>query len=165
MFMGLNVIIHVMKIKDFLIKAKKATYANANVEKVAASRRGSNDYEYSDNEMTYHDTYFGGTNFIGEEVVYEGSSEKPIWGMNYYGVTLDQNLSEEAMDKALRPALMKVGEDDDILPVRGPRRFINDNYEYTFNVDGDLEHFDGVEEIRKDGALIYRLRCTGGKII
>ena len=87
-----------MTLKDFLIKAKKATYANANVEKVAASRHGSNDYEYSDNEMTYHDTYFGGTNFIGEEVVYEGSSKKPIWGMNYYGVTLDQNLSEEAMD-------------------------------------------------------------------
>ena len=44
---------------------------------------------------------------MGEEVVYEGDSEKPIWGMNYYGVTLDQNISEEAMDKALRPALMK----------------------------------------------------------
>ena len=147
-----------MEIRDFLIKAKKATYANANVEKVAASRRGSNDYEYSDNGMTYHDTYFGGTNFIGEEVVYDSDSEKPIWGMNYYGITLDQNLSEEAMDKALRPALMKVGGDDIL-------RFINDNYEYTFSVDGDLERFDGVEEIRKDGELIYRLRCTGGKII
>ena len=153
-----------MEIRDFLIKAKKATYANANVEKVAASRRGSNDYEYSDNGMTYHDTYFGGTNFIGEEVVYDSGSEKPIWGMNYYGVTLDQDLSEEAMDKALRPALMKVGEDD-TLPVRGPKRFINDNYEYTFDIDGNLERFDGVEEIRKGGVLIYRLRCTGGKII
>ncbi len=153
-----------MELKDFLIKAKKATYANASVEKVAASRRGSNDYEYSDGKMTYHDTYFGGTNFIGEEVVYEDGSEKPIWGMNYYGVTLDQNLSEEAMDKALRPALMKVGEDD-ILPVRGPKHFINDDYEYTFDVDGDLARFDGVEEIRKNGELVYKLRCTGGKII
>jgi hypothetical protein len=153
-----------MELKDFLVKAKKATYANANVEKVASTRSGSNDYEYRDSGMIYHDTFFGGTNFIGEEVVYESSSKKPIWGMNYYGVTLDQNLSEEAMDKALRPALMKVGEND-ILPVRGPRRFINDNYEYTFNVDGNLERFDGVEEIRKNGELIYRLRCTGGKII
>ena len=64
---------------------------------------------------------------MGEEVVYEGDSEKPIWGMNYYGVTLDQNISEEAMDKALRPALMKVGEDDTI-PVRGPKVFIIGNY-------------------------------------
>lgn len=57
--------------------------------------------------MIYHDTYFGGTKFMWCEVVYrEGNT--PKWGMNYYGVTLDSNLSEEAMDKALRPALMKV---------------------------------------------------------
>ena len=68
------------------------------------------------------------------------------------------------MDKALRPALMKVGEDD-ILPVRGPKYFINDNYEYTFSVDGDLSYFEGIEEIRKDGELIYKLHCIGGKII
>lgn len=153
-----------MELKSFLIKAKKATYANANVEKVASSRQGSNDYEYSDNGMIYHDTYFGGTNFIGEEVVYESNSKKPIWGMNYYGVTLDEKLSEEAMDKVLRPALMKVGADG-ILPVRGPKSFKNDGYEYTFSVDGNLERFDGVEEIRKNGELIYRLRCTGGKIL
>lgn len=101
---------------------------------------------------------------MGEEVVYEGDSEKPIWGMNYYGVTLDQSLSEEAMDKALRPALMKVGEDD-VLPVRGPKCFINDNYEYTFSIDGDLSYFEGVEEIRRDGKLIYKLHCIGGKIV
>ena len=41
--------------------------------------------------MIYHDTYFGGTNFMGEEVVYE-DSDAPIWGMNYYGVTLDESL-------------------------------------------------------------------------
>lgn len=34
-----------MELKDFLVKAKKATYANANVEKVASTRSGSNDYE------------------------------------------------------------------------------------------------------------------------
>ena len=113
--------------------------------------------------MTYHDTYFGGVKFIGEEVVYDDESDTPIWGMNYYGVTLDEELSEEAMDKALRPALMKVGEDD-ILPVRGPSHFESDGYEYTFNVEGNLDRFDGVEEIRKGGKLIYQLRCTGGRI-
>ena len=46
---------------NFLIKAKKQTYANESIEKKDASRVGSNDYEYSDGKMTYHDTYFGGT--------------------------------------------------------------------------------------------------------
>ena len=56
--------------------------------------------------MIYHDTYFGGTNFIGEEVVY--IDNQTYWAMNYYGTTLDETLGEEAMDIALRPALMKV---------------------------------------------------------
>ena len=78
-----------------------------------SSRLGSNDYHYErnieGNNYTYHDTYFGGTRFMGEEVVY-CNSNKPIWGMNYYGVTLDKTLGEEAMDNVLRPALIKAGE-------------------------------------------------------
>ena len=150
--------------KNFLIEAKKATYANASIEKVASSRRGSNDYEFAKDGMMYHDTFFGGTSFIGEEVVYQDDLSRPIWGMNYYGVTLDEELSEETMDKALRPALMRVGEDD-ILPVRGPKQYVNGSYKYIFSVEGDLNNFNGVEEIYKDDKLIYRLKCCGGKII
>lgn len=38
-------------------------------------------------------------NLWDEEVVYF-NEETPIWGMNYYGITLNESLSEEAMDKA-----------------------------------------------------------------
>lgn len=152
------------RIKDFLIEAKKNTYANAAVEKKPSSRIGSNDYEYSNGDMIYHDTYFGGTQFIGEEVVYSTGSEKPIWGMNYYGVTLDHELSEEAMDKALRPALMMVGQDD-VIPVRGPKSFENGEYSYKFEVEGDLMNFNGIEQIFKGDNKIYELRCSGGTII
>lgn len=148
---------------NFLIEAKKQTYANENVKKIASSRNGSSDYEYSNDKMIYHDTYFGGTKFIGEEVVYSPENDTPIWGMNYYGVTLNENLSEEAMDSALRPALMKVGEDD-ILPVRGPREYVNNGYRYTFEVNGDLEYFDGIETIFKGNEKIYVLKCHGGTI-
>ena len=150
-------------LKEFLIEAKKQTYANENVEKINSTRKGSHDCEYSNGTMTYHDTYFGGINFMGEEVVYE-QDNTPIWGMNYYGVTLDKNLSEEAMDKALRPALMKVGIDN-IIPVRGPKEFINGEYKYTFNVKGDLNYFEGEEIIYKDDNKIYVLKCHGGTII
>ena len=37
------------KLYDFLIEAKKQTYANANIEKVQSSRNGSKDYEYKKN--------------------------------------------------------------------------------------------------------------------
>lgn len=153
---------------DFLIKAKKSTYANSKVEKVKPSRIGSADYNYEEiinnKKYTYHDTYFGGTKFIGEEVVY-CDSDKPIWGMNYYGVTYDETLGEEAMDKALRPALMKVGEDKNVIPVRGLSKFENNGYVYTFKTTGTIENFDGIEQIYKEKKLIYELHCSGGIII
>ena len=100
--------------------------------------------------------------YPGEEVVYE-NEDIPIWGMNYYGVTLDESLSEEAVDKALRPALMQVGNDD-VLPLRGPKEFINGEYKYTFEVTGDLDYFEGEEVIYKNNKKVYVLKCHGGII-
>ncbi len=151
----------------FLINAKKETYANSNIEKVTSSRLGSNDYHYEEvingKKYAYHDTYFGGTKFMGEEVVY-CDSNKPIWGMNYYGVTFDESLGEEAMDNALRPALMQVGEDKNVISTRGPSKFENNGYTYFFKTTGSIEKFDGIEQIYKDDILIYELHCSGGII-
>lgn len=84
--------------------------------------------------------------------------------MNYYGVTFDDSLGEEAMDKALRPALMKVGEEENTIPVRGLSKFENNGYIYTFKTDGMIENFNGIEQIYKDNILIYELHCSGGII-
>lgn len=51
----------------------------------------------------------------------------PIWGINYYDITLDETLSEEAVDKALSLALMQV-DNDDIILVRSPKEFIDKIY-------------------------------------
>ncbi len=147
---------------EFLIEAKKQTYANKKVKKQEPSRRGSYDYEYSKGNMVYHDTYFGGINFMGEEVVYE-KFDTPIWGMNYYGITLDESLSDEVYTKVLRPALMQVGSDD-LIPVRGPREYTNGEYKYTFDVSGDLNYFEGEEVIYKNNKRVYVLKCHGGVI-
>ena len=149
-------------IRDFLIEAKKSTYAKGTAEKIESNRLGSKDYEYKKGNMLYHDTYFGGTNFIGEEVVY--IDNKIYWAMNYYGVTLDENLGEEAMDNALRPALMQVGVSENIIPVRGPREYKNGDFKYTFEVSGDLTNFSGIETIYKNDKKVYELKCNGGLI-
>ena len=64
------------------------------------------------------------------------------------------------MDKALRPALMQVGNDN-IIPVRGPKEYINGEYKYTFNVLGDIDYFEGEETIYKNDVKIYSLKCHG----
>lgn len=149
-------------LETFLIKAKKQTYANANIKKALSTRNQSKDYEYQDGNYLYHDTYFGTTNFIGEEVVY--LDNQIYWAMNYYGKTLDDDYSEEAMDKALRPALMHVGESKNVLSVRGPKEYLNGEYKYTFQTKGDITNFEGVETIYKNNKKIYELKCHGGLI-
>lgn len=155
------------ELKTFLIKAKKETYANGNAKKTSPLRPNSNDYEYEEtinnNHYLYHDTYFGTTNFIGEEVIYKNN--KPIWAMNYRGYTFDNTLSEDAMDNALRPALMKIGEDREVLPLRGPSKFVNGDYTYTFETGGDFKNFFGLEKIYKKDKLVYSLSCQGGEIL
>lgn len=151
------------QLAKFLVEAKKQTYASGDEAKVQSSRKGSNDYEYTDGEMTYHDTYFGGVKFIGEEIVYNTEGE-PKWGMNYRGETLRLDMSEAAMDAVLRPALSMVGEDMEVIPVRGPRKFEHDGYVYEFEVEGTLESFTGKETVSKDSEVIYRLSCNGGMI-
>ncbi len=147
-------------LSGFLKKANKSTYASETAKKAKSSRLESRDYEYSEGNLLYHDTYFGGTNFIGEEIVYENG--KPAWGMNYYGSTIDPVITEAEIDKSLRGALKQ--DYDDIIPVRGPRVYKIDNLEYTNNVSGDLSKFEGKEEITKDGKLIYSALFHGGLI-
>lgn len=148
------------KFITFLKKAKKYTYASQSAERVDSSRAGSKDYEYMEGEFTYHDTYFGETAFIGEEIVYE--SGVPIWGMNYYGQTLDDTITEDDIDISLRGALSQ--DPEDILPVRGPKEYTVDDFTYTNTITGTMESFEGIEEITKAGKKIYSATFHGGII-
>ncbi|MDR2337836.1 MAG: DUF5680 domain-containing protein [Deltaproteobacteria bacterium] len=154
----------IQELHKFLVEAKKQTYANENIKKVVSLRPNSEDYHYENGDWDYHNTYFGGKKFLGKEVVYHDGGSRPQWGMNYYGFMLNDDLTEDVVDKALRPALMQIGEDKDILPVRGPKEFVNGEWKYTFVADGDLSNFTGLEEISKDSEVVYRLHCHGGFI-
>ena len=69
--------------------------------------------------------------------------------MNYNGYSVVENLSEEAMDNALRPALMQDDTDNSVFPLRGPSKFVNGEYKYTFVESGTMENFTGLERIYK----------------
>ena len=54
------------KVIEFLIKAKRKTYAGKGSETVS-SREKSHDLVYRENNFMYYDTYLGGEKFAGEE--------------------------------------------------------------------------------------------------
>lgn len=145
-------------LKIFLHKANKNTFANSNAKKSASTRLNSSDYHFEEGNLIYHDTYFGDRDFIGEEIVYK--DQKPVWGMNYYGYIFVEDVTNKELSAFLEKSIMQ--EYDDIIPIRGPKEFSENNWMYKIDIEGDLSRFSGKEEILRDGKVVYRLFCFGG---
>ena len=139
---------------DFLIRAKKATYAGKGAE-TTPSRQGSHDLVYREGDFMYYDTYLGGEKFAGEEALWISGS--PSWSMNYIGRVTGENFSGDF----LKEALLHVPHE---MPFRGPETYTNGGYEYTCHVDGDSDWFQGRETIRYDGSEIYECFFHGGLV-
>jgi hypothetical protein len=152
--------IGIQTLASFLNSANKNTYANASAERTPSLRPKSDDYHYEEGYLAYHDTYFGARDFMGEEVIYHVG--RPIWGANYYGVILDNELPESDLAMFLRKALMC--ENESPLPVRGPVSYSDGEWEYRFESEGDLGKFNGTEEISLRGKKVYELLIHGGFI-
>ena len=152
--------ISVKELTVFLGEANKSTYANKDAPKAVSTRLKSEDYHFEKGGLIYHDTYFGGRDFIGEEIVYK--SKKPVWGANYFGFIFDENVGEKDVYNFLRQALMQ--EYDDEIPIRGPVKFSDGEWGYTFSVKGALGNFAGKEEISLNGRIVYRCFVHGGFI-
>ena len=136
----------------FLVKAKKATYANK-TNKVNSSRKESHDYSYQENNYTYLDSFFGAENFSGQEIVYKDG--KPCWSMNYYGRVIEENFNGDF----LKEALLQVDEE---LPFRGPLFYQKGEYLYLLRIQGKIDFFQGVEEIYYQTYKVYEGFIQGG---
>ena len=139
---------------DFLIRAKKATYAGKGAETIS-SREKSHDLIYEDGDYMYYDTYLGGNKFAGEEALW--ISKTPFWSMNYVGRVIGENFSGDF----LKEALLLVPEDK---PFRGPELYVNGDYEFRCKVEGDFEWFQGKETISYKNTIIYECFFHGGLI-
>lgn len=150
-----NASMDINKIIEFLLVAKKNTYAAAN-NKVDSCRMKSHDYRYQDkNGFTYLDSYFGGECFVGEEVVW--LYENPVWSMNYVGRVIGENFSGDF----LKAVLMQVPAE---LPFRGPEIYTKGDYHYHCKVEGEFVWFHGYEEIFYMDEKIYECYFHGGVI-
>jgi len=139
---------------DFLIRAKKATYAGKGAE-TAPSRPNSHDLQYSEGSLKYIDTYLGGSKFAGEEALWKENI--PFWSMNYIGRVIGDNFSGDF----LKEALLNVPQE---YPFRGPPQYKNGDYTYMCSIIGDFHWFNGSEEIFFSEKKIYECLFHGGDI-
>lgn len=138
----------------FLIRAKRATYAGKGAE-TTSSRTASHDLIYREDDLMYYDTYLGGERFAGEEALWV--SEVPCWSMNYAGRVTGEDFSGDF----LKEALLRVPEEK---PYRGPQEYINGDYAYFCDAQGDVDWFQGKETIEYRGKVIYECFFHGGMI-
>jgi hypothetical protein len=151
--------LNLIDLHAFAIRAKKATYIGSGA-KAPSSRLGSHDLTYAEGDWRYRDSYFGGTDFLGQEVIW--LRDTPVWAMNYHGYILRDDLSDAAKAGAtLKEALAQPNTQGrllDNLIWQGPFGL------YAITSSGNITRFKGRETITVAGTVAYALDYQGGLI-
>lgn len=152
--------INLEELSKFLVEAKRNTYASKEAKKKIL-KDGTKEFTFKSGLYRYRDRYFGFESFIGQEIVwYRG---KTIWGMNYYGRVVSNDISPENIYGFLRKSLSKVRK---FAPFRGLPLFVENNLKYTNKWEGTIRELKGEENISllKPEKIIYTLNYQGGLI-
>jgi hypothetical protein len=157
--LGRRMAIDLNELNSFIVRAKEATYVGGG-EPVTPCRSGSHDLRFTDGEWAYHDSYFGGTDFIGEEVVYFAGG--PVWAMNYYGRILrDDLLTGAQAGQMIKASLSRMYQEGRFL---GGFAHTENDLTYIDTSEGSATSFHGREIIRREQELAYELVYHGGLI-
>ncbi len=147
-------------LNTFIVRAKAATYVG-NGQPAPSSRPGSHDLKFSEADWAYLDSYFGGRDFIGEEVVY--FQGKPVWAMNYYGRILRPDLITPVQaGQVIKASLSKMYLEGRFL---GGFKYEHEGFTYTDASEGTETSFRGREFIPLEGETAYELFYHGGLIL
>ncbi|HWV20370.1 MAG TPA: DUF5680 domain-containing protein [Devosia sp.] len=142
-----------------IVKAKTATYVGGG-GKAPACRTGSHDLAWSEGEWRYLDSYFGGTDFLGQEVVWRGS--EPVWAMNYYGYVLRPDLIDAlGAGETIKGALTAMYGEGRFL---GGFDWTGPHGRYLDRSEGGVGQFRGREVILVGGVEAYGLDYFGGLV-
>ena len=147
------------QLNAFIVRAKTATYVGGGA-KSPSHRPGSHDLQFHEGAFSYLDSYFGGTDFLGQEVVYyEG---KAVWAMNYYGRILEPSMITAAeAGQIIQESLSKMYQEGRFL---GGFEHTTENGTYVDASEGDVASFTGKEWIVRDDINVYELAYHGGLV-
>ena len=94
-----------MELKEFLVRAKKNTYASGAKEIILPD--SGKEIIYEEDNFKYRDRYYGFNPFSGQELVLKNNEHE--WSMNYYGIIFSDKImgkiTEEEIYKFLRESL------------------------------------------------------------
>ena len=143
----------------FIVRAKANTYVGSGAKSLSY-RPASHDLQYHEDVFSYLDSYFGGTDFIGQEVVY--FQQQPVWAMNYYGrIMLPDLINGAQAGQIIKASLSQLYQQGRFL---GGFEFTVGDSVYTDTNEGTVASFSGKEWITRQGQQAYELLYHGGLI-
>ena len=138
---------------------RAATYVGSGAP-AESSRLGSHDLTFASDEWLYRDSYFGGTDFLGQETVWLRG--EPVWAENYYGYILRPDLIDATQAGAtIKAALSAMYQEGRFL---GGFDWAGPHGRYQDQSLGDVSRFHGREVILVSGVEAYALDYCGGLI-
>ncbi len=146
-------------LERFIISAKAACYVGGGT-KITPCRPGAHDLAHDAGDWRYLDSYFGGTDFIGQETVWHRG--KPVWAMNYYGYILQpEKIDADQTGAVIKAALSALYAESRFL---GGFEFTAHGLQYVDENTGVVNHFHGIETVSRGPQTVYRLDYHGGLI-
>jgi hypothetical protein len=128
------------ELHSFIVRAKAATYVGGGAN-IPACRPSSQDLQFVDGDWSYLDSYFGGTDFIGEETIWHVG--KPVWCLNYYGYILKPELITPAQaGQMIKASLSRMSTENRFL---GGSRHSEGDFTYFDISEGEFSRFTGRE--------------------
>ena len=150
---------HIDALDAFVVAAKRTTYVG-NGRRAEPSRPGSHDLTFEEGKFSYRDSYFGGSDFLGQEVVW--CDGRPVWAMSYYGYIIDSELIDaERAGSTIKAALSALYEQERFL---GGFEWSGPHGIYRDSSTGDVGHFRGRESITVGAVEAYALDYFGGLV-
>lgn len=147
-------------LEEFIVRAKSATYVGGGNKSATPTRTGSHDLGYRDGDWHYIDSYFGGTDFIGQEVVWHQGTA--MWAMNYHGRILRPDMIDATTaGMVIQRSLSTLYREGRFL---GGFTHPVENLVYVDTNAGEFQSFTGVERIYLGHFEAYRLDYHGGVI-
>lgn len=136
-----------MTLEEFIQVAKIDCYEVSDLYRVPTGNTELSHSYHHESGYTFENSYIGRKSFAGQETVYTGDFENPVWSMVYTGIQHEPFTEEEF--KFLRLCL-KTGAEQGSL--RGPTTMSVNEYTYSFISIGNRAY---KEVILKRGKILY----------
>ena len=149
----------ISELQAFIVRAKANTYVGGG-QKSQANRPLSHDLQFQESPFSYLDSYFGGTDFLGQEVVYFDG--KPVWAMNYYGrILIPELIDGQTTGRIIMESLSKLYQEGRFLGGFDNETSLGIYFDTN---EGDVSSFTGLEWISVQNQKVYELLYHGGLI-